>query len=141
MEEATRLFYVGMTRAKKQLKLITYGYRDGKKVEVSPFVTDVKNIVNPADSPDKNNVIIRREIGTGNIEKAKHVKKVNEVPYNPNAIREKEKLRAGLVVVHRVFGTGEITEVKEEFIQMKFPAKEKMLSIKACLEMGLLELV
>jgi DNA helicase-2/ATP-dependent DNA helicase PcrA len=40
-----------------------------------------------------------------------------------------------------VFGTGEITEVKEEFIQMKFPAKEKMLSIKACLEMGLLELV
>ncbi|MDR7074720.1 DNA helicase-2/ATP-dependent DNA helicase PcrA [Fictibacillus barbaricus] len=135
MEEATRLFYVGMTRAKKQLKLITYGYRDEKKVEVSPFVTDVKNIVNPADSVE--NVILKREIV--NKEKSKYMKKVDGVPYNPNAIREKEELRAGLVVVHRVFGTGEITEVKDEYIQMKFPAKEKMLSIKACLEMGLLE--
>ncbi|MDM5317908.1 ATP-dependent helicase [Fictibacillus sp. b24] len=139
MEESARLFYVGMTRVKKQLKLITYGYRDGKKAEESLFVADVKNIINPPDlsaskeAITQKNIRIRREVGSSNREK------INGVPYNPNAIREKEALRTGITVVHRVFGTGEITNVDEEYIHMKFPSKEKKLSIKACLDMGLLE--
>lgn len=140
MEESARLFYVGMTRAKKQLKLISYGYRDGKKAEESLFVSDVKNIINPTDpsSPKgivtQKNLRIRKEIGTSDREK------VNGVPYNPNAIREKKALCAGIIVIHRVFGTGEITNVDEEYIQIKFLSKEKKLSIKACIDMGLLEL-
>ncbi|MFX7329416.1 3'-5' exonuclease, partial [Acinetobacter baumannii] len=43
MEEAARLFYVGMTRAKHHLELIVYRERDGEKVNESIFVLDVKN--------------------------------------------------------------------------------------------------
>ncbi|MBW7455866.1 ATP-dependent helicase, partial [Paenibacillus sepulcri] len=41
MEEAVRLFYVGMTRAKRHLELITYKYRDGVKMDESLFVGEV----------------------------------------------------------------------------------------------------
>ncbi len=135
MEEATRLYYVGMTRAKKHLELITYRYRDGKKTEESLFVADVRKIINPPDSIRKNRI----EIGSSKREKVKNEKKINGVPYNPKAIRDQEELRAGLIVIHRVFGTGEITGINDEFIHMKFLSKEKKLSVKACLEMGLLE--
>ncbi|MBD7965396.1 ATP-dependent helicase [Fictibacillus sp. Sa2CUA10] len=127
LEEAARLFYVGMTRAKKQLTLVTYPYRDGKKVEESVFVTDVKNILDPTRMMKSEPVV------------KKNVKKINGVPYNPNSISKKEELHVGLAVTHRVFGTGEITEISGEFITLKFQSKEKKLSISACLEMGLLE--
>ncbi|WP_354019456.1 ATP-dependent helicase [Fictibacillus halophilus] len=126
LEEAARLFYVGMTRAKKQLTLVTYPYRDGKKVEESVFVTDVKNILDPTRMTKSEPI-------------KKNVKKINGVPFNPNSIKKKEELQVGLSVTHRVFGTGEITEVSEEFISLKFQSKEKKLLISACLEMGLLE--
>lgn len=37
MEESTRLFYVGMTRAKEHLELIWHKNRDGDQTFASPF--------------------------------------------------------------------------------------------------------
>jgi DNA helicase-2/ATP-dependent DNA helicase PcrA len=143
MEEAARLFYVGMTRAKRNLELVTYRYRDGKNTEESLFVREVQNILSPpvqhTHEGSTRKVMFRREIGANVRDNDKTAKKVSGVPYNPNAIRKIEDLHTGGLVIHRVFGTGEITNVNEEFIHMKFPSKEKTLSIKACLEMGLLE--
>ncbi|WP_410772163.1 ATP-dependent helicase [Fontibacillus sp. BL9] len=48
MEEAVRLFYVGMTRAKSHLELLTYQDRDGEKVAESRFVSHIRSIVQPA---------------------------------------------------------------------------------------------
>src|SRR5699024_3907628 len=45
LEEERRLFYVGMTRAKKILDLITYDYKDGKRVEPSRFITELENFM------------------------------------------------------------------------------------------------
>src|SRR5665647_956876 len=42
MEEAVRLFYVGMTRAKTRLELLTYAKKDGEKVEESKFIREIK---------------------------------------------------------------------------------------------------
>src|SRR5690606_8591281 len=50
LEEATRLFYVGMTRAKHRLELITYMERGGEKAQESRFVTALRAIVNPVSS-------------------------------------------------------------------------------------------
>ena len=47
MEEAVRLFYVGMTRAKLHLELISYAKRDGEEVKESQFVTTVRNLQSP----------------------------------------------------------------------------------------------
>lgn len=48
MEEAVRLFYVGMTRAKRRLELVVYKERDGESATESPFVTAVREIADPA---------------------------------------------------------------------------------------------
>lgn len=44
LEEERRLFYVGMSRAKKHLSLITMNSINAKKVEPSRFLTELKNI-------------------------------------------------------------------------------------------------
>lgn len=47
MEEAVRLFYVGMTRAKRHLELLTYQERDGEKTAESRFVSHIRSLVEP----------------------------------------------------------------------------------------------
>lgn len=55
MEEAVRLFYVGMTRAKKHLELAAYRKRDGEEAVKSRFVTAVRDIINPPDEEGAGN--------------------------------------------------------------------------------------
>ncbi|MDQ6419618.1 UvrD-helicase domain-containing protein [Paenibacillus sp. LHD-117] len=47
MEEAVRLFYVGMTRARKHLELISYAKRDGEETAESSFMLAIRDIVEP----------------------------------------------------------------------------------------------
>jgi DNA helicase-2/ATP-dependent DNA helicase PcrA len=121
VEEATRLFYVGMTRAKKHLELIAYRERDGEKVGESQFVANVRMIMNPPMEKEK--------------------KGGASAQHNPNAIKNKVELRPGGFVRHRVFGRGEIVQLSEETIEIRVKAGLKRLSVKTCLEMGLLEQV
>lgn len=44
LEEERRLFYVGMTRAKKHLSLITINNRNGKEVRPSRFITELEKL-------------------------------------------------------------------------------------------------
>lgn len=122
MEEATRLFYVGMTRAEKYLELIEYRERDGEKVTESQFVTAVRNIMNP---PKQN----PQEKGN----------KGSIIPDNPNAIKNRDELVKERFIKHRVFGRGEVVQLNGESIEIRFQAGMKKLSVKMCLEMGLLE--
>ena len=45
LEEARRLFYVGMTRAKKRLELLSYREANGKTKEDSRFLNEVRGIL------------------------------------------------------------------------------------------------
>ena len=127
IEEAVRLFYVGMTRAKIHLELLSYRERDGEKVNESSFVLDVRNILNPP-----------KQIEDKKKESIKHQN--SKIPYNPKVIRIKAQLVLGKVVKHRVFGHGKIVKVNDERIHIQFEASVKQLSIVTCLEMGLLQL-
>lgn len=129
MEEAVRLFYVGMTRAKMNLELITYQQRDGEKVKESPFVSHVRSIVEPSKNTSKEEP---SKQGTGITNKP-------SAPHNPNAIRHKSELGLGHMVKHRTFGEGEIVKIDEERIHVRFQAGVKILSISICLETGVLE--
>jgi DNA helicase-2/ATP-dependent DNA helicase PcrA len=155
MEEATRLFYVGMTRAKLHLELITYKKRDGEDVKESQFVAGLRSIVDPPKQIPKNeSTNYQKSTNTWKQSDllSRVVKGYNrrhseerggypiEVPYNPNAIKNKAELELGKVVKHRVFGHGTIVKVNEERIHIRFVASEKALSIVTCLELGLLEL-
>lgn len=126
MEEAVRLFYVGMTRARKKLEMITYKRRDGETVLESSFMTAVRGIVDPKSM--RTSVVATQA-------------KKNKNAVNPNAIREREALTIDACVRHRVFGPGVITSVDEERIVIRFgAANRKTLAVSMCLEMGLLEL-
>lgn len=150
MEEAARLFYVGMTRAKKHLELIGYRERDGKKAEESQFVLDVQNIINPPTEKSKKeghsntrktSVSQNRNdkgFSRGQLKKEMKVGSTN-IPYNPNAIQDQEGLVVGKVIKHRVFGHGEIIRFSGEIVEIRFQTGVKTLAVKTCLDMGLLE--
>ncbi|WP_144463569.1 ATP-dependent helicase [Siminovitchia fortis] len=133
MEEAVRLFYVGMTRAKKHLELISYQKKEGSKEVESQFVSDVWNIVHPSKKIESKGT---ERHGAGKRENTK-----DSAVISPNAIRDRSALRSGMTVKHRVFGTGTITSVDQETINIQFTKQVKALSVEMCLERGLLELV
>jgi DNA helicase II / ATP-dependent DNA helicase PcrA len=133
MEEATRLFYVGMTRAKKHLELLSYRKKDGEKAMESRFVAAVKTILHPPEQVQRK--VEKRTSAGGGKDKGKG----GIVPYNPNAIRDAGELAAGKLVKHRVFGAGTIIRLSGDRIQIQFEEKVKELLIDTCLEMGLLE--
>ncbi|HJV46135.1 MAG TPA: ATP-dependent helicase [Bacillota bacterium] len=155
MEESTRLFYVGMTRAKKQLELTLYRERDGERTTESQFVTAVRQLIHPPKQSQKEESpkyqtsyerklsVTRSGRGQGSSKgKTKELQVGNVgVPYNPNAIQDRTELVTGKVIKHRVFGTGSILRVNDEQLHVQFESRDKVLLIATCLEMGLLEFV
>lgn len=128
MEEAARLFYVGMTRARRDLELLTYKIKDGESVQDSQFVTNVRTIQNPPVTIAGQPVVM----------KGREIKPL--LPPNPNAILDGKHFVVGKLVQHRVFGSGSIIKVDGDSLEIKFQAVAKRLSVKMCIEMGLLEL-
>lgn len=126
MEEAVRLFYVGMTRAKMHLELITYDKRDHEKVSESEFVASVRNIINPPVVIPKLNAKARGKVSP-------------IVTYNSNAIKNVNQLKIGSVINHRSFGRGKIVSITSSTIDIKFNETVKKLSIEVCLSKGFIE--
>ncbi|ANU14167.1 ATP-dependent helicase [Planococcus halocryophilus] len=122
LEEARRLFYVGMTRAKTHLELISHGNE-------SRFVEEVRKLIVP-----------EKRLATTQSSVAKTPIKV-KVPDNPNAIHTEEVLREGVHVRHRVFGAGEIVERDKERISIQFAKERKDLMIDICISYKLLEII
>ncbi|MBB6671536.1 ATP-dependent helicase [Cohnella nanjingensis] len=121
MEEAVRLFYVGMTRARRRLELLAYKRKDGAIVQESRFMTAVRSMDPATDG---------RPL----------TKRGAAAPSRPKATPQlAESIREGSFVKHRAFGEGEVLEVDEERIRIRFASGEKRLSAQACAEMGLLE--
>lgn len=164
MEEAVRLFYVGMTRARRSLTMITYGQRDGKETEESSFMTAVRDIAEPERSESDGAGArlteqgFRMQFGEGkrytgvSRSEGKKFKSITASSTaaaaaakpgadNPNAIRDMKALAPGAAVRHRVFGSGMIEGVDEGRVTIRFGTSNmKELSVAMCLEMGLLEL-
>ena len=122
LEEARRLFYVGMTRAKQHLELISYDSE-------SRFMDEVRNIVVPEKVTVKQKPV-----------PSKTPIKV-KVPDNPNAVKKDDQLVEGVRVRHRVFGTGEIVERDHERLSIQFAKERKDLMIDICLSYKLLEVI
>jgi DNA helicase-2/ATP-dependent DNA helicase PcrA len=127
MEEAVRLFYVGMTRARRELELLAYARKEGENVVESPFVTAVRHIQNPPKEIASQPVVMN----------AREIKPLS--PHNPNAIQDAAQFVLGKSVQHRVFGNGEIVQLDGDGIEVKFQSVIKRLSVMMCIERGLLE--
>ena len=92
LEEERRLFYVGMTRAKRQLTLCSMKHYHHKRMKVSRFVREVA-LVMEGKTP---NEIILQETPT------------------------ESELVAGLVVEHKAFGEGVIVKADGNMIMVHF---------------------
>ncbi|OAK67300.1 ATP-dependent helicase [Lederbergia galactosidilytica] len=134
MEEAVRLFYVGMTRAKTHLELLSYSKRFGKKVSPSKFVRDVKRIISPEEFQKSHPTKTA-------IPKNKARQQKNGNADQTNAIKDPAKFLVGLKIKHRIFGIGEITYRTDDTMKIRFEKYSKTLSVDTCLEHGLIEAV
>lgn len=127
LEEARRLFYVGMTRAKEKLELLSFREDDGKTKEDSRFVNEVRGLL--LNKAPKYKDAAPKKVRVGKA----------EVPLNPNGIHNKKELAVGMTVKHRVFGNGEITKQDGNEITIQFGKTEKRLDVDTILSLRLLE--
>jgi len=93
LEEERRLFYVGMTRAKRQLTLCSLDYQHNKRVKASRFVREVSLVMEGKKPED----VIRTEEPT-----------------------LQSTLVAGLIVQHKAFGEGVIAQDEGNKILVHF---------------------
>lgn len=133
-EEEVRLFYVGMTRAKYNLELITYSKRFNKNVNRSEFFKQVETLVNPIEKRQQKMIRNYTRFESKNNQPNKS-NKTN----NPNAIKESSSLRVGMNVKHLVFGAGEVISYGSEVLEIRFQNEIKKFQISACLKHGFLE--
>lgn len=108
MEEAVRLFYVGMTRAKHHLELLSYRERDDETVSPSSFVANVRAIITPSGAEGSLGV-------AGGLE-----------------------LHVGDLICHSLFGQGDIVAINGDLLEISFISGIKTLSLTTCLEKGLI---
>lgn len=129
LEEARRLFYVGMTRAKNRLELLSFQEDEGKKKEDSRFLNEVRRIINPNQAP----VEKRKTIATKQVQR-------KTVQVNPKGIQNRQELSVGLEVVHRVFGKGKILSVDSK-VKIQFEHEQKEFDTNTILQYGFIERV
>ncbi|WP_262177603.1 ATP-dependent helicase [Saccharococcus sp. Marseille-Q5394] len=123
LEEARRLFYVGMTRAKERLELLSYREANGKSKEDSRFMNEVRGILM---KPEERK-----------LEKFKQPD-LSTLP-DPDGISDRTALSVGMHVTHRVFGRGVINGIGEENIRIQFGETEKQLLLETILSRRLLK--
>ncbi|MBQ0138643.1 MAG: ATP-dependent helicase [Kurthia sp.] len=142
MMEAVRLFYVGMTRARKHLELLTYSQKDEETTRPSAFIDDVKKIMlgeqlgelQLSEQVLKDEVIRPKSIITN---KAYQQKKVRDIP--KDAIQDRNDLQRGTIVLHQVYERGFVKKIEGDEIEIMFDhygAKKFMIDF--CLQQSML---
>ncbi|MEY9970704.1 DNA helicase-2/ATP-dependent DNA helicase PcrA [Lysinibacillus sp. RC46] len=124
IEEETRLFYVGITRAIRHLELISYNKRFKTSVVPSIFMKALKQIVTPQELP---------------IKAPKSPSKAQKRYRNERTITTESALIVGSKVNHVIFGEGEILAVTSSTIELSFATGLKKFLTDTCLQQGYLE--
>lgn len=111
-EEEVRLFFVAMTRAKKQLSVLSY-----------------RSILGEAVTPS---VFIQQLTGAHTAKKARNHRTYENknTHYNP--------FKRGDTVTHKAFGRGLVTEIDQGLITIRFKSATKKLDLYTCIDRGLI---
>lgn len=115
-EEDRRLFYVGMTRAKNELNVFDFGYE-------SPFVKEIfeKSSANSKIAKKRNEKtsvshIVNARVNNSHVDSALYNSCKNEI------LRTK-------TLEHKIFGKGEVTEIDDDRLTVRFSDKTRKLSL------------
>ncbi len=126
MEEEVRLFYVGATRARQKLELITTNFLDGRKVKPSRFINRFMSAYEKpkVQTSSQNEFVHPNEyVDTGNI-----------------TVKD---LVIGAMVVHKKYGMGDIRAInqKADLLEICFAKSGlRIFSLKICLSGDILHL-
>lgn len=138
MEEAVRLFYVGMTRARHKLELLTYEQNHEEKVKPSAFLDDVRSILNGEDVKPlvfEEPKVERKNVVTNKAYQQRKV--VKDIP--KNAITERSELQRGTKLIHRLYNKGYVKKIDQHEIEIVFEQYgTKRFMLDHCLQNGLL---
>ena len=126
IEEETRLFYVGITRAISHLELISYNKRFKNSVIPSVFMKALNQIVSPQEPPKK---------------EQKSPSKAQIRYHNERTITTESGLIVGSKVKHILFGEGEIVAMTSSTIELSFATGIKKFMTETCLKHGYLEVL
>lgn len=121
MEEERRLFYVGITRAKHKLELLSVQYQNQQEVLPSRFVVELSRILKAQGQPV--------DIGSGEYQ-SNRVKPEHEMA---GESLTRLMIRRGALVRHKKFGIGKISNVDGDVMFVQFKEGEKILSVEWCL--------
>jgi len=116
LEEERRLFYVGMTRAKQELELLTVENLNGQDVIESQFVGEIREILCPEQAQVREKTV---SLTTFKVEKGANIR-------------------------HKAFGIGRITiaDLESDLLEVNFrKLGVKQFSLKVCLEGNLVSSV
>ncbi|WP_052455915.1 ATP-dependent helicase [Bhargavaea cecembensis] len=131
LEEARRLFYVGMTRAKERLDLLSYERNDrGAGVSDSRFVSEVNGLLALSDGRER--LREDRKVTAGFSGKPEGREAMAGV------IKDPARIVPGLKIRHRVFGDGEVEAVSDGRVSVRFVKQQKELDLNLCIGRGLI---
>lgn len=129
LEEETRLFYVGITRAIHHLQLISYHKRFKKQAIQSSYMKALNQIVNPQLASEQSKKMVQ---------KSKVSKEIKQYR-NEHTITSETALVTGSKVRHVMFGEGEILAINRGTIELSFEVGHKKFAVDTCLQQGYLE--
>ncbi|ASS75135.1 hypothetical protein CIG75_09180 [Tumebacillus algifaecis] len=144
VEEERRLFYVGMTRAKRYLTLSAPLRYHGHRAEPSPFLYETGLLARPKRVAISNS----QNAGPAALKKEPVVVTVSASERMKSALDKygATQFSVGEALHHKDLGTGKIQELKlltgdsGRRVLIKFPGQEKVhdLHLELCLSLGLL---
>ena len=118
-----RLFYVGITRAIRELQIISYKRRFTVPTNASVFMRELQAIV---------------ESKKANVSHQASPKKA-PVHRNGKTFMQASELQMGERIWHVTFGEGEITALSPSTIELDFDGTRKKFLLATCFEQGYLE--
>ena len=161
-EEDRRLFYVAVTRAKKELWLESHKESFGVKAEEPTFIRELFEEESiPKDRVSEHVSEEKQTVPTASRRRHENIPVSNDTrPSQPLLPVKKEKNRAnsggsiapppkpalrafqaGTAVLHRIYGKGEILAVEGDRCRVRFAEKgTRLLSLSVCIEHSLLSL-
>lgn len=140
LEEERRLFYVAMTRAKSNLKLMTI-----KGGPESLFVREVDELMFPEkrikrEALEKKQRRQRQLVASGASKPA--YSGVKKMMFNsPKRHLDIKPLKKGTRLIHQTFGEGRVVSCDNERVHVTFVDKERALNLRVLVEEGLIKLI
>lgn len=116
LEEDRRLFYVGMSRGKNRMFILHTKFQNGDYVSPSPFIKEIEKQIDVQ--------LVRMDERGIEIDQALKVAS----PWHP-----------GDYVSHQMFGKGQVLSVVDDKISIGFDDRIRDLSVRVCIEKGLLK--